>query len=139
MSKEDQIQKIVEVIAKLQRPALKRAGRQQLGLSHAQAGMLYLLYYHEQSSVKEAAQFLGITKSAVTQLLDPLVAKGLVSRHSDAADRRVVRLSLTGKGKDYLKKLGKYKFAGLRSALAHLSEGELETLYQLHKKMAEKL
>jgi MarR family transcriptional regulator, organic hydroperoxide resistance regulator len=138
MDKEELIQGIVENLAKCQRPALN-AGWKALGLSHAQMSMLYLLFYHAQSNVKEIADFLGISKSAVSQLLDPMVDKGLVSRHNDLKDRRIVRISLTAKGKQTLKKLAKYKFAGLRSALQNLDQKELAELYRLHKKMTTNL
>jgi len=35
-----------------------------------------------------------------------------------------------------LKKIAKLKFTGIRSALKKLDDGELERLYELHKKMA---
>jgi DNA-binding MarR family transcriptional regulator len=135
MNREELIQRIIESLAKCQRPALNSSWKE-LGLSHAQTGMLYLLFYHNDTSVKQAADFLGITKSAVTQLMDPLVAKGLVVRKNDPKDRRIVRLNLTPEGTKTLKKLAKYKFAGLRSALENLDASELEQLYKLHQKMA---
>jgi DNA-binding MarR family transcriptional regulator len=138
MNREKQIQSIVESLAKCQRPALG-AGWKQLGLSHAQMGMLYLLFYHREASVKQAADFLGISKSAVTQLADPLVAKELVSRRNDPNDRRIVRLSLTANGSQVLKKLAKYKFAGIRSAIDSLEDKDIKQLYSLHQKMAENM
>ncbi len=134
MDREEQIQYIVESLAKCQRPALS-AGWKDLGLSHAQMGMLYLLFYHQAASVKDTADYLGITKSAVSQLADPLVAKDLVSRKNDPKDRRIVRLSLTAGGSQVLKKLAKHKFAGIRSAIDSLSDEDVRQLYRLHQKM----
>ena len=138
MSRETQIQSIVESLAKCQRPALS-AGWKKLGLSHAQMGMLYLLLYHNEASVKQAADFLGVSKSAVTQLTDPLVDKQLVSRRNDHTDRRIVRLSLTSNGSQVLKKLAKHKFAGIRSAIDSLDDQDIEQLYGLHQKMTENI
>ena len=98
-------------------------------------GMLYLLFYHQAASVKDTADYLGITKSAVSQLADPLVAKDLVSRKNDPKDRRIVRLSLTAGGSQVLKKLAKHKFAGIRSAIDSLSDEDVRQLYRLHQKM----
>ena len=134
MNREKLIQAIIESLYKIQRPNLKPSWRE-YGLSHAQVGMLYLLHYHGDTSVKESADFLGVTKSAITQLLDPLVDKDLVSRASDSRDRRIVRLNLTNKGKAVLKKLAKHKLAGLRSALEKLDAEELNQLQRLYKKM----
>lgn len=135
MEKEQLIQSVIENMAKCQRPAIKY-GWKEIGLSHAQMGMLYLLHYHPEASVKEAADFLGISKSAATQLLDPLADKGLIERQNDPSDRRIVRLSLTGKGGQALKKMAKHKYAGLRSAMEALSQEELRQLNHLYKKMA---
>lgn len=135
MSREELIQSVIENLAKCQRPGLN-ASWKEFGLSHAQVGMLYLLYYHSGASVKETADYLGITKSAVTQLLDPLADKDLVKRADDPRDRRIVRLSLSAKGSGMLKQLAKSKFAGLRTALENLDDKELDQLQKLYKKMA---
>ena len=135
MSREELIQGIVEDLARCQRPAMN-ASWKQFGLSHAQMSMLYLLFYHKSSSPKQIAEFLGITKSAVTQLLDPLVDEGLVKRQPDPKDRRYVQLSLTTDGRAVLKKMATHKFAGLRSRLESLSTAELDSLSSLCRKLS---
>lgn len=135
MKREELIQEIVESLTRCQRVPGPTAWKA-FGLSHAQIGMLFMLFHHREASVKQIAEFLGITKSAVTQLLDPLVDKDLVNRRSDPKDRRFVRLSLTPNGSGLLKKLNKLKFAGIRSALDSLNSGELSQLAVLHRKMA---
>jgi DNA-binding MarR family transcriptional regulator len=133
MDREQRIQSIIENLAKCQRPALS-AVRKASGLSHAQLGMLYLLFYHKQASVKETADYLGVTKSAVTQLADPLADKGFVVRQNDQEDRRIVRMSLTAAGAQELKKLAKHKFDGIRSAIDSLDDREIERLQALLQK-----
>jgi len=133
MDREQRIQSIIESLAKCQRPALT-AVRRASGLSHAQLGMLYLLFYHKQASVNETADYLGVTKSAVTQLADPLVDKGYVTRQNDTKDRRIVRMSLTAAGAQELKKLAKHKFDGIRSAIDSLDDREIERLRRLLQK-----
>ncbi|HET9722118.1 MAG TPA: MarR family transcriptional regulator [Candidatus Saccharimonadales bacterium] len=135
MPKERLIQEIIENLARCQRPALSPVW-QKIGLSRAQLSMLYLLAYHSDVSVKQISEYLGVTKSAVTQLLEPLVEKKFVSRRTDQDDRRIARLSLTPKGHEILKLMAKYKFVGLRAALESLNTKELEQLHKLHKKMA---
>jgi DNA-binding MarR family transcriptional regulator len=135
MEKQTLIQGIIESLAKFQRPGLT-AGWKKAGLSHAQVGMLYLLHYHSSVSVKEAADFLGITKSAVTQLAGPLADKGLLVRQEDPCDRRIVRLSLTAKGAQALKNVAKHKFDGLRSAFENLSKDEIKKIHNLLQKAA---
>jgi len=135
MDKEQLIQGIVESVAKCQRPNL--GTWQAVGLSHAQAGVLFLVLTHKKVTSKAIAEYLGISKSAATQLVDPLLDKGLLNRQIDPTDRRIGWLSLSPTGKQKLKELQKHKFAGLRSNLEVLSTTELRTLYKLHKKMAD--
>jgi DNA-binding MarR family transcriptional regulator len=134
MAREDLIQEIVESLARVQRLS-KPAVWSALGLSSAQAGMLFMLFHHKKSSVKQVSEYLGISKSAVSQLLDPLVDKKLVSRQADAKDRRIMRLDLTAEGGKTLKHLHKLRYAGLRSALDALSEKDLKEMAQLTNKM----
>lgn len=131
---EELIQGIVENMAKCQRPGA--GGWQKLGVSHGQASMLYLLAYHGQSSVKQVSEYLGVSKSAVSQLVDPLVDKDLIIRRPDENDRRIAQLSLSPAGARFLKKLARHKFAGLRTALESLSPDELKSLHRIYKKMA---
>jgi DNA-binding MarR family transcriptional regulator len=135
MRREDLIQEIVENIARCQRPA-NFSKWHEIGLSHAQLGMLFMLSHHKQLQIKQIAQYLGISKSAASQVITLLTDKGLVERRVEPADRRVVHLMLTAKGAGVVKKLHKFKFAGLRSRLENLSAQELEKLAVLCKKMA---
>ena len=135
MSREDLIQEIVENIARCQRPA-SFSKWQEIGLSHAQLGMLFMLSHHKQLQIKQIAQYLGVSKSAASQVVTPLADKKLVDRQVDPADRRVVHLMLTVKGASVVKKLHKFKFAGLRSRLENLSPQELKKLAVLCQKMA---
>lgn len=137
MSREDLIQSIIENLGKIQRPGLTNRWKE-FGLSHAQVGMLHLLFHHDHCSVKEAADFLGISKSAVTQLLDPLEAKGLLRRSNDIKDRRIVRLDLTDKGKKALKELMKHKLDAIREAIGRLSDDEIKSLHEISQKMTNK-
>jgi len=46
------------------------------------------------------AEFLGLTKGTVSQTLKVLEKKGLLQKHGDEADRRLVHLKPTAKGRD---------------------------------------
>lgn len=135
MSKEDLIQEIVENMARCQRPA-SFSTWQKTGLSHAQTGLLFMLSYHQRLQVKQIALFLGVSKSAVSQLAEPLLAKKLIERETDSADRRIVFLSLSHKGKQTLKKLAQHKYAGFRSRLEKLPARDLEQLAQISRQLS---
>lgn len=134
MNREDFIQNIVENLAKIQRTSVHNRLKD-IDLSHAQVGMLYLLSHHQNSNVKQTADFLGISKSAVTQLADQLEAKGLIRRNNDPQDRRIVLLDLTSEGTKTLKSITKQKLDAIRRALQKLDEKELQQLHSLSQKM----
>ena len=134
MGKEELTQEIIESLTRCQRPSFNLAWKE-IGLSHAQLSMLFMLFYHSEASAKDIAGFLGISKSAISQVIDPLADKQLVSRQDDPKDRRIVRLSLTASGKAKINKLNKLKSAGLRSGLENLSTTELKQLHILCHKM----
>ena len=80
---------------------------------------------------------LGITKQAVSQLIDTLVSRGYVSREADPDDRRRIALTLTERGEHVLEaaaegvaavdaqlrdRVGGEQIEGMRSALRALAE-----------------
>ena len=135
MSREELVQEIIENIARCQRfgktPLWKESG-----LSHSQVGMLFMLSHYKQLQVKQIADYLGITKSAASQLLEPLSQRGLVARQIDPKDRRIAHFKLSPAGVKLLKRINKFKFAGFRSRLENLSDDELKQLAGLSRKMA---
>lgn len=135
MAKQDIIQEIVELLAKIQRPS-KLTAWPKLGLTHTQLSSLVMLYYYKRLQVKQIAEHLGITKSAASQQLDPLVSKGLVERQTDHKDRRIAYFNVTAEGGKMLKKLHKLKTADFRSSLESLDEKELEQLAAICRKLA---
>lgn len=97
----------VERLGNLLRVGLRQAATVQ-GLQpiHLQA-LLYLAEANRYSNTPQAlAEYLGLTKGTVSQSLLLLARRKLIARHADEKDGRVVRLTLTDKGKDILKELG---------------------------------
>lgn len=56
----------------------------------------------ESPNATQIAAALGLTKPSVTAILQKLERNGLVARERDAADRRAVRIVLTGKGRQVM-------------------------------------
>jgi DNA-binding MarR family transcriptional regulator len=134
MDRAEKIQEVIENIGRLQR-AVSPIDWQKSGLSRAQVSMLYMLCYHRGASMKDLASHLEVTKSAITQILEPLIVKGLVKREANPKDRRTAVLSLSPAGLKTVKKFNLQKMIGLRSALDTLDDKELQTLAKLHQKM----
>ena len=97
-------------------------------LSLSQVNALFRLYHHGASSVNDLARHLGITMAAVSQLLDPLIAAGLVLRSENPEDRRKKLIALTEKGKHMVKESMNTRHAWLSELSGVLSDVEKEAL-----------
>jgi len=60
------------------------------------------LYYSADCGVSGLSDHLGITKPAVSQLIERLVQMGLLLRTENPNDRRSKQLHITSKGKDLI-------------------------------------
>jgi DNA-binding MarR family transcriptional regulator len=138
MNRASLVQDIIENLTKCQKAASPSDWRK-IGLSHSQVGMLFMILHHKNANVKQISEYLGVTKSAITQLLDPMVSKGFIERQTDSHDRRIARFTLTDLGKKTLKQVHQLKSAGIRSALDTLSDEDLGQLARLHQKAAQNL
>jgi DNA-binding MarR family transcriptional regulator len=79
-------------------------------------------------SVGELAEQLQISRPAISQAIDLLVEKGLVTRQQDTQDRRFVQLGLTENGNNLLNHIFSKNRAWMAEKMASLSSEELETL-----------
>ena len=68
-------------------------------LSASQAQALRLVGHHGGQTSSQVANFLGVTKAAVSQLADSMAQSGLVRRRRGPHDRRESILELTPRGK----------------------------------------
>ncbi len=73
-------------------------------LSLSQVNTLFWLYHHSYGSVNDLAEHLGVTKAAVSQLLDSLLEAELVVRSENPEDRRMKLIALTDKGRCLVRK-----------------------------------
>jgi DNA-binding MarR family transcriptional regulator len=53
----------------------------------------------------DLARFMGVSAAAMTGMVDRLVRDGYVTRAYKADDRRVIKIRLTGKASEVLKKI----------------------------------
>ena len=84
--------------AQLQLGELTSAALAPYGLSGRELAVLLSLAGGEPASQQEAAQRLGVDRTTMVALLDALEAKGLVTRHPHAGDRRRNVVELTPAG-----------------------------------------
>lgn len=72
---------------------------QEFDLNKSQAGILFALHQSDSMSQKELAGRLNVTPPSITASIQKMERDGYLTRHPDARDQRVMRLSLTEKGK----------------------------------------
>lgn len=74
--------------------------------------------------VSEISSKLNVTSPTVTQHINSLEAQGLVERHADPADRRIVRIRLTEKGEAYIQRINEKRLNMVVGLVQHLGEEE---------------
>jgi DNA-binding MarR family transcriptional regulator len=70
-----------------------------LGLTYPQYLVLLTLWEEDRLPLRDIGERLRLDSGTLTPLLRRMEAAGLVERHRDAADERLLRIHLTGKGK----------------------------------------
>ncbi len=75
------------------------------GVNLPQYNTLSILQVHGNVKMGELAHLLGVTMGAATNLADKLVNTGYISRQRDDHDRRVVRVTLTAKGRRQVREI----------------------------------
>lgn len=76
----------------------------------------------------ELAEVLGVTRPAITKLIRSLIARGFVVRNIEAADRRMARLRLTGRGTDLVEQVRRERARRFGAVSQGLTEAEMKRL-----------
>ncbi|MFN2582090.1 MAG: MarR family winged helix-turn-helix transcriptional regulator [Candidatus Dormibacteria bacterium] len=87
------------------------------------------------ATMNELARRQHCALSTATALVDRLLRQGLAERVADPADRRVVRIVPTAKGRALQERFGDVKRTVALDALSTLSDSELEMLVALLRKV----
>ena len=78
--------------------------------------------------IAEIGERLQIPKPQMTHLIDRLQSLELVSRQTDAGDRRIINIALTGKGRRIIEELDGVIKSSIKEKLAGLTEAELKEM-----------
>lgn len=79
-------------------------------------------------SISELAIAKNISRPAISQAVDVLVNKGLLTRTQSASDRRYVELTLTQEGYSLLDTVFKETRSWMKERMKDLTEEELDTI-----------
>lgn len=74
------------------------------GISLAQLNILRLISRNGEHALKEIAFFAGISLPAASYIIDRLFEMGLVTRAENSQDRRLLRIGITDRGADLVRK-----------------------------------
>lgn len=101
--------------------------------------LLNAVYQAEALSVKAISEKMGVTVSAVSQLLKSLEKENIVERKTDPADKRSALIELTDKSKNMMKAMEDSVSQGMAGMFKALSDEELKTLADLYQKISDSI
>jgi DNA-binding MarR family transcriptional regulator len=104
-------------------------------LSRTESGLLLTLVDGPRR-ITELAETEALAQPTVTQLVDKLQRRGLVTRERDAADGRVVLVSISAAGRRQLDAVQAQFRAQMRAAVQGLDDGELAQLVAASRTLA---
>ena len=103
----------------------------------SQACVLRYIACHDQANIKALAEYLHISSSAVTQLIDSLVKKGYVVRTSHVDDRRVVFIRFAPKAQTLFEEFKAHGIQNMTDLFEVFTDEELEQYAYLNAKIVE--
>lgn len=105
---------------------------------HISPVMMYTLEFlrkHPDCMAVEIADEFGLTRGAVTQLLDKLEKQGLIVRKPHPTSRRSLSIQVTDQGGDLINEILKAYNKKIEKLFANYSADELAALKQLLEKL----
>ncbi len=97
-------------------------------LTFPQLSVISMLEKHGEQKVSELSLKIGLSDSTVSGILDRLEQKDIIKRERTKDDRRVVKISLTGKSKELCNDFRRKKEEYFTRLLKKLSEEEIKDI-----------
>jgi DNA-binding MarR family transcriptional regulator len=94
-----------------------------------------MLMFYGTMPMSAISKKLCVTKPSITALISKLIAEKMVERQYEKEDRRVINISLTEKGKQYLLKSRNETKETIKKNLSGLSEEEFNKLFKASNDM----
>jgi len=98
---------------------------------------LQLLIEQPNGTVSDLADFLSLSKSSTTQLVERLVGANLVERIDDKEDRRIIRLVITETGKKEFITLKKKLMEKMQKIFSKVPAKDLRELVRIYTNLIE--
>jgi|EPASupsiteSAE347_1022098.scaffolds.fasta_scaffold00381_20 DNA-binding MarR family transcriptional regulator len=100
---------------------------------------LHFLKEQPSGTVGDLADFLKLSKSSATQLIERLVEANLVERINDKKDRRIIRLVITENGEREFIVLKKKLMEKMQKIFSKIPAKDLKEFIRIFKNLIEKL
>lgn len=135
---EDSIAHSFTVVVNRVSQLLEKMYSDRYGLSVVGWRLLAIIRNHSPLSAKGLAEYSAMDQVSISRALDQLVGKKLVSRRTDASDRRRVVLKLTKKGEAVYNDIVPLSYATDRALLSALPEEESRMIRRMVGKLVER-
>lgn len=119
---------LADVFAELVTKVTEEDGRANGDVTPSLAQCLEYLYLHGPSPIRKIALGLSISVPAVSQLVERLVGKELVTREHSEDDRRLARVELTDVGRKWIVQARLSRMEWLRAILGMMTDERRSSL-----------
>lgn len=109
---------------------------EELNITIAQCVVLQNLADNDNCKMSDLSESIGVTMGNITGMIDRIEKEDLVKRVADSEDRRIIRVQLTQKGNEVVKKIFNRKRKNLTSVLSKLSDSDRINLLKIMEKIA---
>mgnify|MGYP001316355322 CR=1 FL=1 len=134
MQRTENIKSIMDSMRSIRRNMMSFK-KHKANMTHAQWGILHSVMHEEAQNVKDLAERFNLSKSAITQHINTLVEKGLITRKENPQDRRHIILKITPTFKKKSQALHSKMIEQMGKLFEPLSDKELQEFARLHKKI----
>lgn len=86
-------------------------------------------------TMHEVARYVRVKAPSATSLIGHLISRGLVARHKEKGDKRVVRVLLTKKGERVLKKYKESSSATMQNVFMQLGSSKIRQLADILREL----
>ena len=111
----------------------KEAGLAEVSMGFV--GVLLALYEQDSQTISALGEKVSLEKSTMTGLIDRMVKAGLITRKTDAHDRRVLRVWLTARGRGLEGQLRKVLAQSYKDLTRGLAAGEINKVETVLKRV----
>lgn len=139
MSKQQLVEEYLDKVSVIKKLIYSNGQKNTKPATLMQYSVLKFVKKNKNSSVSEIAQYVGISKSSATQLIERLVNHKLVTRIHDNDDRRIVHIAIVAKGEAEIHYLKKQLTEKMRTVLLQISEHDLQELIRINSILLEVL